>query len=145
MLRLEGLGELKNAMDSSGIESETFRLVALCLNQLRYRVLPRSKATDRIKMREDTRNVIRSWSRICFEKTRIQPSKKVLSFHDKDPLLCLQVEATWPYHKADKSRLHLIRLIFKNYFSMKPIPQSMPSLVSRVLHSYVPLKFYMHF
>jgi hypothetical protein len=38
-VRLEGLGQLKNAMTSSGIEPATFRLVALCINQLRYRVL----------------------------------------------------------------------------------------------------------
>jgi hypothetical protein len=93
MVRLEGLGELKNAMDSSGIEPETFRLVALCLNQLRYRAPPRCKSTDKIKMREETRKVIRSWSRICFEKTT-QPSKKVISLREKGPLLCLQVEVT---------------------------------------------------
>jgi hypothetical protein len=36
-VRLEGLGQLKNPMISSGIEPATFELVA-CLNQLRYRV-----------------------------------------------------------------------------------------------------------
>jgi hypothetical protein len=40
-MRLEGLGKLKkNPMTSSGIEPPTFWLVAQCLNQLRYRVLP---------------------------------------------------------------------------------------------------------
>jgi hypothetical protein len=38
MVTLEGLGQLKNAVTSSGIKFATFRLVALCLNQLRYRV-----------------------------------------------------------------------------------------------------------
>jgi hypothetical protein len=38
ILRLEGLLELENLMTSSGIEPATFRLVAWCLSQLRYRV-----------------------------------------------------------------------------------------------------------
>jgi hypothetical protein len=37
-MRLEGLGQLKNPMTSSGIEPATFRLAAYCLNQLRYRM-----------------------------------------------------------------------------------------------------------
>jgi hypothetical protein len=36
-VRLEGLGQLKKST-SSGLELATFRLVAKCLNQLRYRV-----------------------------------------------------------------------------------------------------------
>jgi hypothetical protein len=35
---LEGLGQLKNPMTSSGIEPIIFWLVAECLNQLRYRM-----------------------------------------------------------------------------------------------------------
>jgi hypothetical protein len=38
IVRLERLGQLKNQMNSSGFEPETFRLVASCLKQLRYRV-----------------------------------------------------------------------------------------------------------
>jgi hypothetical protein len=40
MVRLEGLGQLKNSMSPPGIQTATFRLVALCLNQQRYRVTP---------------------------------------------------------------------------------------------------------
>jgi hypothetical protein len=40
IVRLEGLGHLKNPMTSSGIEPATFLLVALCLSHLRYRVPP---------------------------------------------------------------------------------------------------------
>jgi hypothetical protein len=36
-VRLEGLGQLKNLVTLLGIEPATFRLVAQCLNQLRYR------------------------------------------------------------------------------------------------------------
>jgi hypothetical protein len=35
---LEELGQLKNSVASSGMEPATFRLVAQCLNQLRYLV-----------------------------------------------------------------------------------------------------------
>jgi hypothetical protein len=37
IVRLEGLGQLKNC-NSSGLDPATFRLVAKCFNQLRYRV-----------------------------------------------------------------------------------------------------------
>jgi hypothetical protein len=37
---LEGLGQLKNPVTSSGIEPETFRLVSWYIDQLRYRMLP---------------------------------------------------------------------------------------------------------
>jgi hypothetical protein len=33
---LEGLGQIKNPMTSSGIEPAAFRLVAYCLNQISY-------------------------------------------------------------------------------------------------------------
>jgi hypothetical protein len=35
-VQLEGLGQLKNPMTSSGIKPSTFRLVSLCLNKLQY-------------------------------------------------------------------------------------------------------------
>jgi hypothetical protein len=35
---LEGLGQLKNTVTSSGINSATFQLLAYCFNQLRYNV-----------------------------------------------------------------------------------------------------------
>jgi hypothetical protein len=41
IVRLEGLGQLKNPVTSSRIEPTTFRLVALCLNPLWYRVPPK--------------------------------------------------------------------------------------------------------
>jgi ribose/xylose/arabinose/galactoside ABC-type transport system permease subunit len=37
---LEGIGQLKNAVTSSGIEPATFWLVTYCLNQLLYRMSP---------------------------------------------------------------------------------------------------------
>jgi hypothetical protein len=44
-VQLEGLGQLKNPVILSEIEPATFRLVAWCLNQLRYRVPPISIVT----------------------------------------------------------------------------------------------------
>jgi hypothetical protein len=38
IVRLKGLRQLKNPMTSRWIETATFRLVAQCLNKLRYRV-----------------------------------------------------------------------------------------------------------
>jgi hypothetical protein len=38
IVRLEELGQLKNPTTSFGIEPTTLQLVALCLNQLRYRM-----------------------------------------------------------------------------------------------------------
>jgi hypothetical protein len=46
---MEGLGKLKNAMTSSEIEPATSRLVAQCLNQLRYRVPPWKAVTDELE------------------------------------------------------------------------------------------------
>jgi hypothetical protein len=40
IVRLEGLGKLKKKKPSSGLHPATCRLVAWCLNQLRYRVPP---------------------------------------------------------------------------------------------------------
>jgi hypothetical protein len=37
---MEGLGKLKKNPPHPGLEPATFRLVAQCLNQLRYRVAP---------------------------------------------------------------------------------------------------------
>jgi hypothetical protein len=38
IVRLEGLGQLKNTITSPGIKTATFWLVAQCLDELRYRV-----------------------------------------------------------------------------------------------------------
>jgi hypothetical protein len=43
IVRMEELDQLKNPVTSSGTEPATFRLVAECLNQLRYRVPPSFK------------------------------------------------------------------------------------------------------
>jgi hypothetical protein len=45
-VRLDGLGEIKHSMTSSGIEPATFRLVAKRLNQLRYSVPPHFNILD---------------------------------------------------------------------------------------------------
>jgi hypothetical protein len=50
-VRLEGLGKLKKKNPPHpGLEPATFQLVALCLNQLRYRVPPRKKNGNNINM-----------------------------------------------------------------------------------------------
>jgi hypothetical protein len=40
IVRMEGLGQFRSPMTSSGFDPATFQLVAQCLNQLRYRVPP---------------------------------------------------------------------------------------------------------
>jgi hypothetical protein len=40
VVRLEGLGRLINKVTANGLKPATFRVVALCLNQLRCRVPP---------------------------------------------------------------------------------------------------------
>jgi hypothetical protein len=68
IVRLEGLGQLKNPMTSSGIEPAASRLVAYCLNQLRYRVPPFSKQYERLNSRwsvwfsEKWLTIIYSWN-----------------------------------------------------------------------------------
>jgi hypothetical protein len=55
-VRLEGLGQLKNSMTSSGFETATCQLVAQCLNQLRYKLnlqyptqVPRSTESSELR------------------------------------------------------------------------------------------------
>jgi hypothetical protein len=55
-MRLEGLGQLKNPATSWGIDPATFRLVAQCLNQVRYRVPPNNPHT---KLNQTKRRCIR--------------------------------------------------------------------------------------
>jgi hypothetical protein len=54
IVRLETLLQFKNPMTSSGIVPAAFRLVAQCLNQLRYRVRPRRECilVEIVKLRE---------------------------------------------------------------------------------------------
>jgi hypothetical protein len=40
IVQLEGLGKLEDLLTSSGLEPATFRFLAYCLNQPRYRVSP---------------------------------------------------------------------------------------------------------
>jgi hypothetical protein len=46
MLRLEGLGQLKNPTTSLGIEPAAFQLVAQCLNQLHYHAPPKTDVVN---------------------------------------------------------------------------------------------------
>jgi hypothetical protein len=51
MDQLEVLGQLKNPVTSSEIEPAIFRLVAQCLNQLRYRVPSEFKRVESVSRR----------------------------------------------------------------------------------------------
>jgi hypothetical protein len=64
IVRLEGLGQLKNLMTSSEIEPATFRLVAQCLNQLRYSVLflDDSRVSNKVVQKTDYMQFSRMWT-----------------------------------------------------------------------------------
>ena len=54
IVRPEGLCQWKNPMTPSGIEPATFRLVAQCLDQLRYRLPPLHKSLRNIRVLHHT-------------------------------------------------------------------------------------------
>jgi hypothetical protein len=70
-VRLEGLGQLKNRMTSSGIEPATFWLAAQSLNQLRYQgnlneykyQLPHIRDCQSVSPRMTTREALNGFSR----------------------------------------------------------------------------------
>jgi hypothetical protein len=69
---LEGLGQLKNPMTSSEIETASFRLVEQCLNQLCYclQATPMSKfrrnREERREVKKAKFNVAEFRKRLCF-------------------------------------------------------------------------------
>jgi hypothetical protein len=62
IVQLEGLGQLKNLMTSSGIEPATFRLVAQSLNQLYYGVMRVSAKRDIAAVGQNSWHMVRSRS-----------------------------------------------------------------------------------
>jgi hypothetical protein len=61
-VQLEGLGKLKNPMTSAGIETATFKLVTLCLNQMHYFVPPCTNVVTPVFC-----NVFKKFTNVVFE------------------------------------------------------------------------------
>jgi hypothetical protein len=81
VVRLEELHQLKHLMTSSGIEPAIFRLVAYCLNQVRYRV-PHLSIHKLLKNAFNRRN-----ERICSNYVEIKVHPSIRGF-------CLQLFKT---------------------------------------------------
>jgi hypothetical protein len=69
IVRLEGLGQFKNPMTSSVIETVTFRLAAQCLNQLRYRVPPSDVQRTKISAHSGAKWMV-YWAAFLQEKEK---------------------------------------------------------------------------
>jgi hypothetical protein len=104
IVRLEGLGKLKNTMTSPGIEPSTFQLVAQCLNPLRclrasFDPGLEAQCERAVEKQRQTRPFLLSSMLSCFWWTVIEPSLSLDIHRCRQPWLLL-----YSYLAVGKSR-----------------------------------------
>jgi hypothetical protein len=129
IVRLEGLGTLKNLMPSWGLEPATFLLVALCLNQLRYRVT------------QDKFNRISKFRVTAFLRKACNQRKcltKLISVNESWVLASPVLEIMAMQFCVDWSKLYSSK-IFKTSKCFRNVCHLTPKVISWVTGSFLPL------
>jgi hypothetical protein len=87
ILWLEGLSHLENPVTSSGIEPATFRLVAQCLNELRYRV---------------SHSFYVLWSKELLCSAAMHAATVTVPYMKREPVRCILSRKYWSHLRSRK-------------------------------------------